>query len=104
MTQPKTKVPVVAPVIAPVAAPVKAPTPPIVKPPVKVLPPVKVSACPGLCDIRCANHSRKNRCTRACKTCCFRCRCVPLGTSGNYEMCGKCYAEMKTKDNKHKCP
>ncbi|OVA16258.1 Gibberellin regulated protein [Macleaya cordata] len=98
--------PVVAPVKAPpVAAPVKAPTPtPIVKPPVKVLPPVPVSACSGLCKVRCAAHSRKNRCLRACGTCCYRCRCVPPGTSGNYEKCGKCYTEMKTKDNKHKCP
>ncbi|OVA16259.1 Gibberellin regulated protein [Macleaya cordata] len=62
------------------------------------------SACAGLCEVRCAVHSRKNVCERACETCCKRCKCVPPGTSGNYERCGKCYSEMKTHNDERKCP
>ncbi|CAI9757477.1 unnamed protein product [Fraxinus pennsylvanica] len=47
--------------------------------------------CGGLCKYRCSQHSRQNLCTRACGTCCVRCKCVPPGTSGNREMCGTCY-------------
>ncbi|KAJ0743639.1 putative gibberellin regulated protein [Helianthus annuus] len=46
---------------------------------------------------------RPHLCNRACGTCCGRCNCVPLGTSGNYEACA-CYAEMTTRGNKKKCP
>ncbi|KAI3927484.1 hypothetical protein MKW92_005167 [Papaver armeniacum] len=60
--------------------------------------------CPALCVDRCAAHSRKNVCKRACETCCARCKCVPLGTSGNYGTCGKCYFEQKTHGGARKCP
>ncbi|GMY26155.1 snakin-2-like [Fagus crenata] len=60
--------------------------------------------CGGLCDERCKLNSRPNVCTRACGTCCARCKCVPPGTSGNREMCGKCYTDMTTHGNKPKCP
>ncbi|XP_015579119.1 snakin-2 isoform X2 [Ricinus communis] len=60
--------------------------------------------CGGLCKVRCSLHSRPNTCNRACGTCCERCKCVPPGTSGNREVCGKCYTEMTTHGNKTKCP
>ncbi|KDP31145.1 hypothetical protein JCGZ_11521 [Jatropha curcas] len=60
--------------------------------------------CGGLCKQRCSLHSRPNVCTRACGTCCARCKCVPPGTSGNREVCGKCYTEMTTHGNNTKCP
>ncbi|ESR51721.1 hypothetical protein CICLE_v10033115mg [Citrus x clementina] len=60
--------------------------------------------CVGLCRVRCSLHSRPNVCTRACGTCCARCNCVPPGTSGNREMCGRCYTDMTTHGNKTKCP
>lgn len=60
--------------------------------------------CGGLCKKRCSLHSRPNVCTRACGTCCSRCNCVPPGTSGNREMCGRCYTDMTTHGNKTKCP
>ncbi|XP_009594361.1 gibberellin-regulated protein 1 [Nicotiana tabacum] len=60
--------------------------------------------CGGLCKYRCSLHSRPKVCIRACGTCCLRCKCVPPGTFGNREMCGKCYTEMTTHGNKTKCP
>ncbi|XP_076920852.1 snakin-2-like [Bidens hawaiensis] len=60
--------------------------------------------CGGLCAIRCGKHSRPNVCTRACGTCCQRCKCVPPGTHGNREVCGRCYTDMLTHGNKPKCP
>ncbi|XP_057494175.1 gibberellin-regulated protein 11-like [Actinidia eriantha] len=60
--------------------------------------------CGALCKDRCSLHSRPNVCTRACGTCCFRCKCVPPGTSGNKEVCGTCYTDMTTHGNKTKCP
>ncbi|PON95860.1 Gibberellin regulated protein [Trema orientale] len=60
--------------------------------------------CAGLCNVRCSKHSRPNVCTRACGTCCARCKCVPPGTAGNREVCGKCYTDMLTHGNKPKCP
>lgn len=60
--------------------------------------------CDGLCKGRCSMHSRPNVCTRACGTCCVRCKCVPPGTSGNREVCGTCYTDMTTHGNKTKCP
>ncbi|KAH7570224.1 hypothetical protein ACOSP7_018239 [Xanthoceras sorbifolium] len=60
--------------------------------------------CTGLCKARCSAHSRPNVCTRACGTCCVRCKCVPPGTSGNREMCGRCYTDMTTHGNRPKCP
>ncbi|XP_047323473.1 gibberellin-regulated protein 1-like [Impatiens glandulifera] len=62
------------------------------------------SSCESLCEVRCSLHSRPNLCKRACGTCCYRCKCVPPGTYGNREMCGKCYTDMKTHGNKNKCP
>ncbi|KAK6795259.1 hypothetical protein RDI58_008712 [Solanum bulbocastanum] len=67
-------------------------------------PPPSPLDCGGLCKYRCSLHSRPNVCFRACGTCCVRCKCVPPGTFGNREMCGKCYTEMTTHDNKTKCP
>ncbi|KAL3006499.1 hypothetical protein AAZX31_08G282200 [Glycine max] len=60
--------------------------------------------CGERCRVRCSLHSRPKICTRACETCCMRCRCVPPGTYGNREMCGKCYTHMITHGNKPKCP
>ncbi|KAG5604379.1 hypothetical protein H5410_025871 [Solanum commersonii] len=60
--------------------------------------------CGGLCKVRCSRHSRPNLCSRACGTCCMRCKCVPPGTFGNREICGKCYTDMTTHGNKTKCP
>ncbi|TKY73466.1 Snakin-2 protein [Spatholobus suberectus] len=60
--------------------------------------------CGGLCKTRCSAHSRPNLCSRACGTCCVRCKCVPPGTSGNRELCGTCYTDMTTHANKTKCP
>ncbi|KAL9239578.1 hypothetical protein vseg_013887 [Gypsophila vaccaria] len=60
--------------------------------------------CGGLCAVRCGQHSRPNRCMRACGTCCVRCKCVPPGTHGNHEVCGPCYANMTTHGNRPKCP
>ncbi|XP_042495912.1 gibberellin-regulated protein 14-like [Macadamia integrifolia] len=81
---------------APAPAPVKAPPP--------TLPPVSITECPRLCGVRCSLHSRKRHCTRVCMTCCQRCKCVPPGTYGNKEMCGKCYTDMTTHGNRPKCP
>ncbi|WOH08330.1 hypothetical protein DCAR_0727768 [Daucus carota subsp. sativus] len=63
-----------------------------------------VADCQGLCKVRCGAHSRPNVCTRACGTCCARCKCVPPGTYGNRQACGKCYTEMTTHGNRPKCP
>ncbi|KAK9743312.1 hypothetical protein RND81_03G231300 [Saponaria officinalis] len=59
--------------------------------------------CNYSCARRCSKSSRKNVCSRACKTCCFRCHCVPPGTSGNHQAC-PCYARLKTHGNRPKCP
>ncbi|CAN6477745.1 unnamed protein product [Victoria cruziana] len=72
--------------------------------PGNVLPPVDVRACSGLCEGRCRLHSRPNHCKRVCNTCCYRCKCVPPGTYGNREMCGKCYTDMTTHGGRPKCP
>ncbi|TKY58584.1 Snakin-2 protein [Spatholobus suberectus] len=60
--------------------------------------------CGAKCRVRCSLHSRPKICTRACGTCCVRCKCVPPGTYGNREVCGKCYTDMITHGNKPKCP
>ncbi|KAK2419749.1 gibberellin-regulated protein [Trifolium repens] len=89
-------------------------SPPIVKPPTPqppvapTTPPTPIvkswKDCIPLCENRCKLHSRKNICARACMTCCDRCKCVPPGTYGNREKCGKCYTDMLTHGNKFKCP
>ncbi|XP_004304585.1 PREDICTED: gibberellin-regulated protein 14-like [Fragaria vesca subsp. vesca] len=111
---PLPKPPVVKPpTYAPPPKVIKAPppAPPLPKPPVKPptyappLPPVKSKKdCIPLCEQRCSLHSRKRTCMRACMTCCDRCKCVPPGTSGNRERCGKCYTDMTTHGNRSKCP
>lgn len=60
--------------------------------------------CNPLCVGRCKLHSRKQVCLRACMTCCDRCKCVPPGTYGNREKCGKCYTDMTTTGGRPKCP
>ncbi|KAE8668608.1 Gibberellin-regulated protein 9 [Hibiscus syriacus] len=118
--EPATPIPVKAPPHPAPAPPVKSPSPPYkpptpapapptttppYKPPSPPLPPVKTRKdCIPLCGERCKLHSRTNLCMRACITCCDRCKCVPPGTYGNREMCGKCYTDMKTHNNKPKCP
>ncbi|MED6155650.1 hypothetical protein PIB30_006824 [Stylosanthes scabra] len=67
----------------------------------KLLP---VLDCGARCEARCSAHSRKKICKRACGTCCSRCKCVPPGTYGNREVCGRCYTDMVTHGNKPKCP
>ncbi|XP_059624729.1 gibberellin-regulated protein 14-like [Cornus florida] len=97
---PPVKPPVSSPPVKEPAPPVK---PPVSSPPVK--PPPKTTAdCIPLCKERCGAHSRKRRCLRACVTCCDRCKCVPPGTYGNREKCGKCYTDMTTTGGKLKCP
>ncbi|XP_028771233.1 gibberellin-regulated protein 14 [Neltuma alba] len=82
------------PVNAPVT-PAPAPAAPIVR---------SNKDCVPLCENRCQLHSRKRVCIRACSTCCERCKCVPPGTYGNREVCGKCYTDMVTHGNRYKCP
>ncbi|WOH13595.1 hypothetical protein DCAR_0833105 [Daucus carota subsp. sativus] len=65
--------------------------------------PLTYADCQGLCQVRCA-RARKNVCMRACGACCARCNCVPPGTYGNREACGKCYTDMTTHGNRLKCP
>ncbi|PIA40369.1 hypothetical protein AQUCO_02500217v1 [Aquilegia coerulea] len=91
------KPPVKAPVLAPAPAPAGVSYP-------KFSSHVNIKECPGLCKIRCSLHSRPRHCCRVCETCCGRCKCVPPGTYGNKEMCGKCYTDMKTHGDKPKCP
>ncbi|XP_019442593.1 PREDICTED: gibberellin-regulated protein 14-like [Lupinus angustifolius] len=98
----------------PVKAPPTNPSPP--PPPVKAQPPVTPAPPPAtptvksnkdcipLCGYRCKLHSRKQVCLRACVTCCERCKCVPPGTYGNRDKCGKCYTDMLTHGNRPKCP
>ncbi|KFK33724.1 hypothetical protein AALP_AA5G051700 [Arabis alpina] len=78
----------------------KPPSPPTTQPP----PPVMPKDCARLCGIRCGSHGRPNVCIRACNTCCLRCKCVPPGTYGNREKCGKCYINMTTHGGRPKCP
>ncbi|CAN6235284.1 unnamed protein product [Urochloa humidicola] len=78
------------------------PAPPVGPPPHQIVDPAK--DCGGACDVRCGAQSRKNRCTRACLKCCSVCRCVPAGTAGNQETCGKCYTDWTTHGNRTKCP
>ncbi|GAB4861431.1 hypothetical protein Ancab_036634 [Ancistrocladus abbreviatus] len=59
--------------------------------------------CNGACAMRCRKASRKNVCSRACKSCCMRCHCVPPGTYGNKNAC-PCYARLKTHGGRPKCP
>ncbi|CAN1151302.1 Gibberellin-regulated protein 14 [Linum perenne] len=60
--------------------------------------------CGPKCNARCSKHSRPNVCVRACTTCCYRCSCVPPGTYGNRELCGRCYTDMTTHGKRLKCP
>ncbi|QHO59415.1 Gibberellin-regulated protein [Arachis hypogaea] len=60
--------------------------------------------CGAKCEARCSAHSRKKICTRACGTCCSRCKCVPPGTYGNREVCGRCYTDMVTHGNNPSAP
>ncbi|KAG8064918.1 hypothetical protein GUJ93_ZPchr0004g38316 [Zizania palustris] len=78
------------------------PAPPAGPPPHKIVDTTK--DCLGACDVRCSEHSRKNVCSRACLKCCSVCRCVPAGTAGNKETCGKCYTDWTTHGNRTKCP
>ncbi|KAJ0098519.1 hypothetical protein Patl1_21933 [Pistacia atlantica] len=88
------------------------PPPPPVSPPKTIPPTVSLPLPPAttkkdclpLCGERCKLHSRKNLCVRACVTCCDRCKCVPPGTYGNRELCGRCYTDMTTRNKKPKCP
>ncbi|GAB2219753.1 hypothetical protein Droror1_Dr00007390 [Drosera rotundifolia] len=59
--------------------------------------------CPVRCAARCRLSSRHKICLRACGTCCFRCNCVPPGTSGNAKVC-PCYYNMTTHGGRRKCP
>ncbi|KAB2051538.1 hypothetical protein ES319_A12G061400v1 [Gossypium barbadense] len=59
--------------------------------------------CGVACEGRCRLSKRPNLCKRSCGSCCHRCKCVPPGTSGNYEAC-PCYANLTTRKNVRKCP
>ncbi|BAF14938.1 peamaclein [Oryza sativa Japonica Group] len=78
------------------------PAPPLGPPPHKIVDPGK--DCVGACDARCSEHSHKKRCSRSCLTCCSACRCVPAGTAGNRETCGRCYTDWVSHNNMTKCP
>ncbi|XP_039691244.1 gibberellin-regulated protein 14 [Medicago truncatula] len=60
--------------------------------------------CIPLCYVRCKLHLRKVECMTQCMTCCDRCQCVPPGTYGNREKCGKCYTDMRTFLDEIMCP
>ncbi|KAJ0535740.1 putative gibberellin regulated protein [Helianthus annuus] len=92
--------------VATTPAPSKTPPPPPqVKPPPVAKPPTPTPPeCYPPCLERCKLHSRQNVCLRACVTCCDRCKCVPPGQSGNREVCGTCYTNMKTHGGRPKCP
>ncbi|KAJ4877857.1 putative gibberellin-regulated protein 14-like [Raphanus sativus] len=94
--------------LAPVGTLASPPSAPTVKPPspptAPLPPPVMPKDCPNLCDVRCGSHRRPKVCIRACRTCCLRCKCVPPGTYGNREKCGKCYISMTTHGGRPKCP
>ncbi|THG19619.1 hypothetical protein TEA_019040 [Camellia sinensis var. sinensis] len=97
------QVPVKAPATIPPVKPPVLPAPPVNEPPTKPPPRTRIECIP-LCVERCKLHSRKRLCLRACMTCCDRCKCVPPGTYGNREQCGKCYTDMTTHGGKFKCP
>ncbi|CAL9055480.1 unnamed protein product [Musa banksii] len=59
--------------------------------------------CEAKCSHRCSKASRHKMCMRACIDCCHKCHCVPPGTYGHKEEC-PCYAHMKTRHGKPKCP
>ncbi|KZV33082.1 gibberellin-regulated protein 9 [Dorcoceras hygrometricum] len=59
--------------------------------------------CPAACSRRCSKSSRRKICFRSCTGCCARCNCVPPGTSGNTHLC-PCYARIRTRGNRLKCP
>uniref|UniRef100_A0A453C5W7 Uncharacterized protein n=1 Tax=Aegilops tauschii subsp. strangulata TaxID=200361 RepID=A0A453C5W7_AEGTS len=65
---------------------------------------VMYADCGWACNLRCSANSRPKLCSRACLKCCSVCRCVPAGTAGNKETCGKCYTDWTTHGNKTKCP
>ncbi|KAH0718388.1 hypothetical protein KY285_014419 [Solanum tuberosum] len=73
------------------------------KPPAPSPQPLKPIDCTGSCKMRCSKSSRQKLCNRACGTCCQRCKCVPPGTSGNYEAC-PCYFNLTTHNSTRKCP
>ncbi|XP_058736229.1 gibberellin-regulated protein 11-like isoform X2 [Vicia villosa] len=59
--------------------------------------------CKVACGGRCKVSSRPNLCNRACGNCCAVCKCVPPGTSGNFDSCA-CYAKLTTRNQIRKCP
>ncbi|GLU02022.1 hypothetical protein SLE2022_192950 [Rubroshorea leprosula] len=95
------KVPTAAPPAKPPTQPIKPPTP--TPSPVPGHPITKKDCIP-LCEQRCKLHSSKRKCVRACSACCDKCKCVPPGTDGNREMCGKCYTETRTRGHIYQCP
>ncbi|KAK9214823.1 hypothetical protein WN944_006822 [Citrus x changshan-huyou] len=89
----------------PVSPPKTAPAPQVPSPASSPMPIVRSNKdCIPLCAARCKAHSRPNIFGRACTTCCVRCKCVPPGTYGNRENCGKCYTDMTTRGNKPNSP
>ncbi|GAB2219438.1 hypothetical protein Droror1_Dr00007073 [Drosera rotundifolia] len=68
-----------------------------------VTPPIGPLKCGAACIARCSLSKRPNLCQRSCGACCFRCKCVPPGTSGNYDIC-PCYASLTTRGGRRKCP
>ncbi|XP_078434066.1 cypmaclein-like [Wolffia australiana] len=59
--------------------------------------------CGAECTRRCSKTSRRSMCLRACGGCCAKCQCVPPGTAGNLQFC-PCYARIRTRGGKPKCP
>ncbi|KAL3527211.1 hypothetical protein ACH5RR_011867 [Cinchona calisaya] len=71
--------------------------------PSALAPTASVIDCGAACGLRCSKTKRPNLCKRACGSCCAKCRCVPPGTSGNYEAC-PCYYNLTTRYKIRKCP
>ncbi|GLT33307.1 hypothetical protein SLA2020_079090 [Shorea laevis] len=99
------------PIKPPAAAPPAKPPTHTIKPPTPAPSPVPVPGhpitkkdCIPLCEQRCKLHASKRKCVRACSACCDKCKCVPPGTDGNREMCGKCYTETRTHGHIYQCP
>ncbi|MCO5584426.1 hypothetical protein L7F22_038353 [Adiantum nelumboides] len=86
----------------PVLAPPPSSAPPPIPSPI-VAPPPPIN-CTSACAFRCHLNGRPKICIRACQTCCYRCKCVPPGTSGNQYMCGSCYTNQLTHKGRSKCP
>ncbi|XP_058197981.1 gibberellin-regulated protein 12-like [Rhododendron vialii] len=63
----------------------------------------KLRDCYPACDFRCSKADIPYDCELICEQCCFRCFCVPSGTSGNKEEC-PCYSTVALPNRVATCP